>query len=92
MWTHPLHKAVWWAALAAVLAFGSPLAAQEGKRYAVLAAGSAYDHVKLEPLKFTDNDVTDEEKGAKKRGHSWHQSHQRQGGDGCRQPDLPRRV
>jgi hypothetical protein len=37
----------------------SPLAAAEGKRYAVLVGVKQYEHAKLEPLEFTENDVTE---------------------------------
>src|SRR3954447_21960199 len=36
-----------------------PACAEEGKKYALLVGVKSYDHYKLAPLKYTENDVTE---------------------------------
>lgn len=41
------------------LLVSTPVGAEEGKKYALLVGVKEYDHFKLSPLKYTENDVTE---------------------------------
>src|SRR5436309_1997356 len=53
-------------ALSAALVLAAP---EEGKRYALLVGVKDYDHVKLRPLDYSENDVTDLAKLLRSHGY-----------------------